>query len=322
MYFYRQVRLDHLLCPPFPASHLSRGCSPQQCPPCPCQAFPFPCPPLCLQCQAWQRPCSQLCQAWCHSIPGRLQLAVCLPRQIAEEIVALLHQEVQVQTHMTEGIEDQATGTPAQLLGANEGWAQEDQAQLEAIVATEIGENIRTTETEITDTTVAMAGTPHLIGFSPSCSTSRQITFMQFLWEYLKFKWLLIWHCQGLNEPQIYNFSLKGILTEATGVIRVLAHGRYITFLELIERINPLRSRYSPREERDRPAAAGGRADHLKTNTPGKSGSALSLLFWRKKKFWLQNYFWYLVSISCVLKGRLKKVWSFAEPPIFLLRMN
>ena len=28
-------------------------------------------------------------------------------------------------------------------------------------------------------------------------------------------------------------------------------------------------ARYSPREERDRPAAAGGRADHLKTNTPG-----------------------------------------------------
>ena len=28
-------------------------------------------------------------------------------------------------------------------------------------------------------------------------------------------------------------------------------------------------ARYSPREERDRPAAAGGRADRLKTNTPG-----------------------------------------------------
>merc|ERR1719242_211516 len=33
-------------------------------------------------------------------------------------------------------------------------------------------------------------------------------------------------------------------------------------------------SRYSPREERDRPAAAGGRADHLKTNTPGPKTSS------------------------------------------------
>lgn len=33
-------------------------------------------------------------------------------------------------------------------------------------------------------------------------------------------------------------------------------------------------SRYSPREDRDRPAAAGGRADHLKTNTPGPKTSS------------------------------------------------
>ena len=76
---------------------------------------------------------------------------------------------------------------------------------------------------------------------------------------------------QAMNEPDAEQFQNAAIKEFNDHSIR--------NHWELIERINPLRSRYSPREERDRPAAAGGRADHLKTNTPGKSGSALSLLF-------------------------------------------
>ena len=68
---------------------------------------------------------------------------------------------------MTEGIEDQATGTPAQRQGANADLVQGDQVQLEASVVTETGGIIKITEIETaTDTIAAMAGTHHQIGIS------------------------------------------------------------------------------------------------------------------------------------------------------------
>ena len=166
--FNRQVRLDHPPCLPSLASPLSQGCFPQQCPPCPCRAYPCPCPLSCPLCQAWQRPCSRPCLAWCRSIPDPLQLAECLPQRTVDEIEVLQRQEVLVLTHMIEDIEDQATGTQVQLQGANVGWVQEDRAQLEVNAGTEIVGNIRIIETgtEIIGTTAAMAGIHHQIGIS------------------------------------------------------------------------------------------------------------------------------------------------------------